>query len=253
MLDPFLLLLLIAFAVGILIGAVSIGGILLIPALAALGRMGMQEAMATALFTFAFTGIAGTLLFQRRGSIDWRITVPLCAGALVFAPLGAWLNALSQPLILTALLGAIIVFAGSYTLASWHGRPRTALAGRPGAQRALLAGIGSVSGLGAGWTGVGGPVLSVPIMVLFGFPALASIGAGQVIQIVAALSGTLGNLAFGGIDFTLALPIAAAEVAGVVVGAAIGHAVNQIVLRRFVGMLCLPVGLFLIARAFGWA
>ena len=252
MIDPFLLLLLIAFAVGMLIGVVGIGGILLIPALAALGGLGMQEAMATALFTFAFTGITGTVLFQRRGNIDWRITVPLCAGVLLFAPLGAWLNALSRPQILTALLGAVIVFAGAYTLASWHGRPRTALADRPRAQQALLAGIGSVSGLGAGWTGVGGPVLSVPIMVMFGFPALASIGAGQVIQIVAAASGTLGNLAFGAIDFALAVPVAAAEVAGVVVGAAIGHAVNQIVLRRFVGVLCVPVGLFLFARAFGW-
>lgn len=252
MIDAFPLLLLIAFAVGVMIGAVSIGGILLIPALAALGGLGMQEAMATALFTFAFTGITGTFLFQRKGSIDWRITVPVCAGVLPFAFVGAWLNALSRPQILTALLGAIILFAGAYTLASWHGRQRTALADRPRAQQALLGGIGAVSGLGAGWTGVGGPVLSVPIMVLFGFPALASIGAGQVIQIVAAITGTLGNLAFGAIDFALAVPVATAEIAGVVAGAAIGHAVNQLVLRRFVGVLCVPVGGFLFARAFGW-
>jgi uncharacterized protein len=77
--DPFVLLLLIAFGVGALIGTVGVGGILLIPALAALGGLGIREAMATALFTFTFTGIAGTLLFQRKGSIDWRITWPVCA------------------------------------------------------------------------------------------------------------------------------------------------------------------------------
>lgn len=251
--DSLVLLLAIAFGVGVLIGAIGVGGILLIPPLAALGGLSIREAMATALFTFTFTGIAGTLLFQRKGSIDWRITAPLCVGALVFAFAGAWLNAITRPQTLTLLLGAVIVFAGVYTLVSWHGRERAALSDRPGAQRGLLAGIGAVSGLGAGWTGVGGPVLSVPIMMLFGFPALESIGASQVLQILAAVSGTAGNLAFGAVDFTLAAPVTAAEVAGVCGGAAIAHAVDQRVLRRLVGVLCVPVGGYLVAQALGWA
>lgn len=52
--------------------------------------------------------------------------------------------------------------------------------------------------------GVGGPALSVPLLVLFGFPALASIGASQVIQIIAAVSGALGNLRFGAINYKIA-------------------------------------------------
>jgi uncharacterized protein len=173
-------------------------------------------------------------------------------GALVFAFAGAWLNAITRPQTLVLLLGAVIVGAGVYTLVSWHGMQRAALSDRPGAQRALLAGIGSISGLGAGWTGVGGPVLSVPIMLLFGFPALASIGASQVLQILAAASGTLGNLAFGSIDFTLAAPVTTAELAGVCGGAAIAHAVDQVVLRRLVGVVCVPLGAYLVAQGLGW-
>jgi uncharacterized membrane protein YfcA len=242
-------LLLIAFAVGALIGAVGVGGILLIPALAAFGRLGMHEAMATALFTFAFTGIVGTILFQRKGSIDWRITWPVCAGAVVFAFVGAWLNSRTRPQTLTILLAAIIIFAGVYTLAAWRGRGSAALDDHARAQQMLLVGIGAVAGFGSGLTGVGGPALSVPIMVLFGFPALASIGASQVIQIIAAASGTLANLQFGAIDFALALPVTGSEVAGVFAGAALAHSMNQLVLRRFVGILCIPVGIFLIAHA----
>ena len=242
-------LLLIAFAVGALIGAVGVGGILLIPALAAFGRLGVHEAMATALFTFAFTGIVGTVLFQRKGSIEWRITWPVCAGAVLFAFLGAWLNARTPPRTLTLLLAGIIIFAGVYTLASWKGRSRAALHDHARAQQVLLVAIGAVAGFGSGLTGVGGPALSVPIMVLFGFPALASIGASQVIQIIAAASGTLGNLQFGVIDFALALPITACEVVGVFAGAALAHSINQSVLRRLVGILCIPIGVFLILRA----
>ena len=208
--------------------------------------------MATALFTFIFTGVTGTLLYQRKRSIDWRITVPLCAGALVFAFVGAWLNALTRPQTLTLLLAAVIVFAGIYTLKPSHGRSGTAFEHSYRARQMLLVAIGAVSGLAAGWAGVGGPVLSVPLMVLAGFPALASIAASQVIQILAASSGSIGNLTFGSIDFALALPVTGAEIAGVFGGTAVAHAVDQRVLRTFVGVLCIPVGLFLGAQALGW-
>jgi uncharacterized membrane protein YfcA len=238
----------VALGVGTLIGAVGIGGILLIPALTAFAGLGIHEAMATALFTFIFTGITGTLLFQRRGSIDWRVTVPVCAGALLFAFLGAWANAYTSAKALGFALAGIIIFAGVYTLASWREARVAALSQRPAAQRMLLAGIGATAGFGSGLTGVGGPALSVPLMVLFGFPALTAIGASQVIQIIAALSGTLGNLKFGAINFPLAAWITVLEIAGVFVGAHIVHAVNANVLRKFVAVLCIAVGVFLIAR-----
>lgn len=247
-----LTLLIIALAVGTLIGAVGVGGILLIPALTIFGHLGVHEAMATALFTFIFTGITGTALFQRKGTIAWRVTTPLCAGALVFAFAGAWVSSLSAPRTLALLLASIIVFAGIYTLAAWHRTGGAAFEHRPGAQQVLLAGIGSVAGFGSGLTGVGGPALSVPLMMLFGFPALVSIGASQVIQIIAAVSGTLGNLKFGSIDFALAGPVTIVEMAGVFLGSRLAHSVNQVLLRRFVGVACIPVGLLIIVHALEW-
>lgn len=205
--------------------------------------------MATALFTFAFTGIVGTVLFERRGSIDWRITVAVCAAALPCAFAGAWLNSLAPSEILLLLLAVVIVFAGVYTLAAWHGTRGPALQSRPAAQQALLAGIGAVAGFGSGLTGVGGPVLSVPLMVLAGFPALASIGTSQVIQIVAAVSGTVANVSFGAIHFGLSVPVTLVEIAGVFLGTHLAHAVSQSLLRRVVGILCVGVGLMLIVQA----
>ena len=78
----FLLLLAAAVFVGGLIGTVGVGGILLIPALSALAGLSTHTAMGTALFSFIFTGLLGTWLFQRHGSIDWRITIPVCLGGL---------------------------------------------------------------------------------------------------------------------------------------------------------------------------
>lgn len=246
-----LLLVAVAFLVGALIGAVGIGGILLIPALSAFAGLTIHQAMATALFTFLFTGLLGTWMFQKRGSIDWRLAVPVCAAAAVFAFFGAWANSRLQAPALTAILSGIIIFAGVYTLASWHGAPRPVLDGNPRGQRVLLAGIGAFSGFGSGLTGVGGPALSVPVMVLFGFSTLPTIGVSQVIQILAAASGTAANLQYGSIDFRVAALVTVFEVAGVVLGVRIVHAVNTRLLRRFVAMLCVAVGFGLLARSTG--
>lgn len=238
-----------ALGVGVLIGAVGIGGVLLIPALAAFAGLGIQEAMATALFSFIFTGVTGTLMFQRRGSIDWRITVPVCLGSIVFAFLGAWLNSQSRPTMLALILAGVIVFAGVYTLWSWRGQRHPVFQADNRKQQSLLAAIGSVSGFGSGLTGVGGPVLSVPLMALFGFPALPAIGASQVIQIIAAVSGTLGNLQFGTVNFMVAAPVTLLEIAGVFLGVRIAHAIHVQALRACVSVLCIGVGFFLMGHA----
>lgn len=240
-----------ALAVGMLIGAVGIGGILLIPALSAFAGLGIHEAMATALFTFVFTGITGTAMFQRRGSIDWHITIPVCLGAVLFAFVGAWMNSVTTATVLALILAGIIVFAGVYTLATWRGLREPAFHRHDRAQQALLLAVGAISGFGSGLTGVGGPALSVPLMVLFGFPALPSIGTSQVIQIIAATSGSLGNLQFGTINFGIAAIVTLLEIVGVFAGARIVHAVNAAPLRRFVALLCIVVGAVLFTRALG--
>ena len=105
-----------------------------------------------------------------------------------------------------------------------------------------------MTGFGSGLTGVGGPALAVPLMVLCGFPALAAIGASQVIQILAAVSGSIGHLAQGHIDLRLAALLTVFEVAGVWLGVMLGHAVNARVLRNAVGVLCVLVGAALVVR-----
>lgn len=234
---------------GTLIGTVGIGGILLIPALTAFSGLGIHAAMATALFTFAFTGAVGTVMYQRRGSIDWRLTVPVCVAAVLFAYLGAWANAFSQPRTLTIALGLVILLAGAYALAKWRAKRLPAFHERPAAQRTLLGGIGAVAGFGSGFTGVGGPAISVPLMVMFGFPALSAVGTSQVIQIVAATSGSLAHVRYGAIDFRVAAIVTLVEIAGVYVGTRIAHAVNADALKRIVAAVCIVAGIVLMARA----
>ena len=243
------LLVAIALAVGFFIGAVGVGGILLIPALVLLGGLGIHQATATALFSFLFTGLLGTWLFQRRGSIDWKMTVPVCAGAVVFSYLGAMVNSMVDARMLALIIALTIVFAGAYVLLPIrHGSARQR-DGKSTAQQFLLLAVGAASGFGSGVSGAGGPLFSVPMMLVLRFVPLAAIGTSQVLQIIAAVSGTIGNLQYGSVDFLAAAWITLFELACVVLGTRAAHAVSVTVLRRMAAGLCVVVGLFMLARS----
>jgi hypothetical protein len=235
----------VAVVVGFFIGSVGVGGVLLIPALALLGGLDIHRAAATALFTFFFTGVLGTWLFYRRGSIDWRMAAPVCVGSVVFSYLGALVNSLLPPRPLALIIAAIIVFAGVYVLfpAKSHGPSRT------GNEKWLLGGIGAAAGFGSGLSGAGGALFSVPMMMVLGFVPLAAIGTSQVLQVIVAFSGTIGNIQFGSVDFHTAAWITVFELAGVVLGTRAAHAVSVTSLRRMAAGLCIVVGLVMLVRS----
>ena len=245
----FVLLLVVAVVVGTLIGTVGVGGILLIPALSAITGMSTHMAMGTSLFSFVFTGLLGTWLYQRHGSIDWRVTIPVCAGGLLAGYPGALVNAHAPAHVLNLVLGAIIVFAGVYALRPAGGGTRV----HEGtvSQTLGLVLIGAVVGFGSGLTGVGGPVLSVPLMVVLGFAPLTAIATSQVIQITAAASGSVGNMLHGFVDVSLAVWITGAELVGVVCGARLAHAVSGGALKKMVSVVCILLGGYLVIRSLG--
>ena len=155
--------------VGALIGATGVGGVLLIPALMFFGGLGTHEAMATALFSFLFAGILATASYQRYGTIDWRVTLPVVAGSFLSGYVGAHVGACIPARQLNILLACLIVFSSLYSLLpSGKG---TGLAQRlsPRGNMALLFGIGLFTGFVCGMAGAGGGIISVPLMGVWRF------------------------------------------------------------------------------------
>jgi uncharacterized membrane protein YfcA len=69
-----------------------------------------------------------------------------------------------------------------------------------------------------------------------------------VLQIVAALSGSIAGMQDGRVDFAIAAWVTGFELAGVVVGVRLAHAVSALVLRRMAAGLCIAVGTLMLAR-----
>lgn len=242
------LLALVAFFVGLLIGMVGIGGILLIPAIKALAGLSTHHAMATALFSFIFTPIVGIYMYVRRGTIDWRVSLPVCFGALLFGYAGAAVNAMVNAQWLNLALALIIVFSGAWVLIPFPGM--VFVFDRDRRSHLVLMGVvGAAVGFVSGLTGVGGPVLSIPVMVVLGVAPITAIAAGQVIQLAAAGSGTIGNLVHGAIDYSLAAWLTVVQLGGLVLGIRLAHSWPAGRLRTMVAVVCLAVGGFLFVRS----
>ena len=238
-------LVVLSLVVGALIGAVGIGGILLVPGLVFLGKLAIHAASATALFSFLFTGIVSTWLYLRHGTLDIRASAWVCGGAIVSSFAGAYVNSLTDALVLARIIGTVIVLAGLNVLFPLR-RAEVAVEGKR--RSALLLSVGIAAGFGSGLTGAGGPLFSVPIMLGLGFPPLMSIGVSQVLQVISSVFGTLGNLAYGSVDLRAALWIVPAQLVGVAIGVAIAHRANVAQLRRMAGWLCVISGTFILLR-----
>lgn len=97
---------------------------------------------------------------------------------------------------------------------------------------ALLIWMGLGIAIVGGMFGVGGPLLTVPLLVLAGTPVLSALGAAQVQSVVVAGVGTLSYLTRGTIDWHVALVTGVPELCGVLIGWKIAHAVAPRTLRR---------------------
>ncbi len=235
-------LLLAAVVVGLFWGATGVGGILMVPLVKFFGAMDIHESVATVLFAFIFVSIQATWLYARHGSVDWKITLPVCVGSVFSGAFGAWLNSIIDARPLTILIAVLVIVAGLSILRHARAASGPHRDGRSPNEQLVLLAVGAAAGLGSGLTGAGGALYSVPLMLLLGFPVLKSAAAGQVLAIVSCTSASVGNLAYGTIDFAVALWIVPALFLGMWVGVKVAHRARIEHLKRFVAGFCILLG-----------
>ena len=229
--------------VGFLVGITGVGGILIPPALILFSGQETHMAMGTALASFLPVGVVGTVMYRRLGHIDWYKALPYMAGSLAAWP-GALLNARLPAGPLVAMLACIIMFAGLCAL-----RPP-----KPGSGSAFWQSgkgffcIGAVTALLAGLTGAGGPVVSIPWMIIAGVSPMTAVGLAMPYQVTTALFGTIGNVADGHVDFAILPYICLMALIGLFASIAMTKRIPTKVLHILIDGLYYGLGLFLLLR-----
>jgi uncharacterized membrane protein YfcA len=242
-------LLLLACGVGVLIGAVGVGGVLLAPALVTVGDLPPSQAAATSTWAFLFTGVVGVLAYARRGAIPWPMVVRLAAGVIPGAVVGARTNSILPGGALLIVLGVLALLVGVQQL--FARRERRDLPDRSGDRElgtGVLIVIGSVVGFGSALTGTGGPVLLVPILLTLGVTPLTAVAVSQAIQLPVVIAASAIYVNAGLSDTGLGTVLGIVASIGTLVGALLGPRLHPDVLRRCVGLACLTAGVLLLLR-----
>ena len=239
----------IGLLVGVLIGAVGVGGVLLVPALTYIGGIEIHVAIASAMVAYFFAGGVGSIEFSRRGSIRWSDAAWLAGGAMPGAFAGA-AAASEVPAFALELLIAVLIVASALNALFGKGPP--AGASRSLARRSLLL-IGVVTGMASSMSGTGGPLVLIPILLWQHMPVLAAVGLSQVVQLPISAFATAGNILYGAIDVPVAATISALLMVGVWFGARIAHRVSSIALKRFVSLMLLVVGVMMLVKVAQYA
>jgi uncharacterized membrane protein YfcA len=231
-------------AIGVAIGAVGIGGVLLVPFLTLTLGIDVKHAIAAALLSYLPSCVVAVALYARRGSIPWREAGLLCVAALPTAWLGARAAQHAPAGLLEAAIGGLLLSGGVYALLP----PRRAANRRRRLAAAALLGLGGGTGFVSALTGAGGAFVLLPVLLLLDTPVLAAIGLGQAIALPIAGLASAANIAAGIMDLGLAAGLAAALTLGIAIGTPIAHALPQPLLRRLLGSAVLLAGLAMLVR-----
>ena len=210
---------------GIGITAIGPGGVLPTIGLFALTGLSPAEVAGTAIVTHIATGALGTAAYTRSGQLrepDTRRTALLLAGtAVVGTPAGVLINTAVSKRAFGLVLGIFVALVAGLV---WYRERHRPAATRAHPSARLVVPLGLAVAVAGGIVGIGGPMLTVPLLVAVGVPVLESLAAAQLQSIVIAGVGTLGYVVSGAIDWPLAALVGIPELAGVLLGWKIAQA-----------------------------
>lgn len=216
---------------GVIAGLGGPGGLPVISLLYSHTSLTTAEIAGTSSTIFCFATVFASSMYWYSGDINWRITLTLIPTTLIGTTTGARINPLVPRklfgiaiAVLIAIIGINIVYREIKGLAPYVELNTDSRVGI-----LAISIVGFAVGLMGGIFGLGGPALSVPILIFLGFPTLQAIGAGLVQGIFVTSSTALNYALSGNISSELALWIGVPYVVSQVVG---WYAAQRIETRR---------------------
>lgn len=236
------------------------GGILIVPLLTLVFGVSLTGAIGTSLVCVIATSTGAAAVNVRAGRADVRLAVTLGAASVIGAAMGAILAGLLPERVIAGLFALLLVYTAASLLRDLR-RPQPpvgdALAADPTApdgpdaplyrtrELPLALGGSVLAGNASGLLGVGGGILSVPIMrLLMGAPMRVAVATSNVMIGITAAAGAAAYLFRGEIDPRIAAPV----VIGVTVGAAVGAAISARIRAAWLSLLFLVVVAYVAVR-----
>ena len=261
--------------IGILSGILGIGGgVVMVPVFKLGFGMSAIGATATSLFAIIPTAISGSITHVRQKTCIPKLGVLAGIGGACLSPVGVWLASMS-PGWLIMLAAAIVIGYSSFTMfkkALQAPRSASRNAGKqasvPKAEKTsqreadavdlapnrlwLGLPIGMVAGLIAGYVGVGGGFLMVPLfLAVIGVDMRRASGTSLLAIAILSAPGAIAQIMLGNVAVALAIAVVVGSVPGATIGARLAKRIPERELRFAFAILLLFAAFMLVLQELG--
>ena len=233
-------------AVGALVGLCGVAGFLLPMFYTASLGLGVSEGLALSFAAFIVSGILGAWNYKKAGNLDVRFAWKLSVGSLIGAVVGVRLNLIIPEEQVKMLLYLVVLLSGISIILRKDKERNTEKAG-PSIENnlPLTLFLGFVTGAICSMSGAGGPVLVMPLLVVFGVPVRTAVGVALFNSIFIGLPAVIGYL--GQCDWKKILPILFVALifhgVGVFYGSKNAARVNQVILKRGIAIFSIAIAI----------
>ena len=234
---------LVGLAAGFLSGLFGVGGgILLVPALVIVLKLGQKLAHGTSLAAVLPIAMSSLLGYTIEGKVDWPVAGLLAVGAIGGAVVGTHiLHRLPQRAVGWAFAAVLIATAVRLIVDNSDAGGRADLTI---ISVSALVVTGFITGILAGLLGVGGGIVMVPAMVVgFGIPAVVAKGTSLAVVIPTSVVGTVRNRANNNVDLRLAAIVGIAGVVSAYGASKISVGLSETTSNRLFAALLIAVAL----------
>lgn len=246
-----------SFGMGITLGLMGGGGsILMVPILVYLFSISPMLATSYSLFVVGSTALLGSVMYIRRGEVNFKIGLAFAIPSIVGVTLSRVLIVPGIPdeiiklntFIVTKEILILLTFAALMIMASYSmiikkaERKRIELS--PLLRVAVISLEGFAIGIIAGFVGAGGGFLIIPaLVILTGLSMRMAVGTSLVIIAIQSLVGFVGDIFRGVVvDWKLLGAIALIAIFGIMVGSLVAHKVKEQKLKTAFGWFVLIMG-----------
>ena len=269
----------IGVAIGVLSGMLGIGGGGIMIAIFRLGfGLSAIQSTATSLFTIIPTSISGVYQHLRNNTCLVPLGIASGLGGALTSPLGVQIASMSPGWAIMLGTGIVVVYSSSTMLRKGLAMPKTnrklgrktaatsvtegmqsdaeavpASAEVPSTKKLVVVGfaIGLVTGVLAGYVGLGGGFLMVPLFVtLLHQPMKTASGTSLLAIFILAIPGVIRQAMLGNVAFAVGLAMSVGTIPGAIFGANLTKKIPERELRIFFAIFLICVAIFLVINEF---
>jgi len=248
---------------GIAVGGVGTllgigGGFILAPVLLTYYGLSPGGAAGTSLVAVLANAISGTTAYLRRGRVDKRLGLVFTLGSVPGSILGAYATTLVSSGAFKAYFTLLLIATAAYIVVrrrvlggegiQGRGTPTSTKSYSLNLYTALVSSV--ASGFVAGFFGVGGGVVHVPVMlILVGIPAHTATATSHFILVFNAGFGLATHVSLGHVAFGMGVPIAIGALAGAQLGARASDKLSSRALELIFAFFVTVISLYILSTA----